>query len=225
MVTGASTADVAVVLLDARKGVIEQTRRHTFISATLGIPHIVFAVNKMDLVDFDEEPLPRDRGASSRASPSSSACRDAIAIPIAALPGRQRRRAVRAAAVVGRRDVPRAPRDDRDRRRPRRRASALPGAVGHPADVRRAPRLPRLRGPGRGRRVARRRRRRRPPLRPPHHRRGGRDARRPPRRRRPGAVGRRAARRRRRRLARGHALRPRRPARGRTRDSRRPSAG
>jgi len=54
MVTGASTADVAVVLLDARKGVIEQTRRHTYISATLGIPHIVFAVNKMDLVDFDE---------------------------------------------------------------------------------------------------------------------------------------------------------------------------
>ncbi len=50
MVTGASTADVAVVLLDARKGVIEQTRRHTFIAATLGIPHIVFAVNKMDLV-------------------------------------------------------------------------------------------------------------------------------------------------------------------------------
>ena len=54
MVTGASTADVAVVLVDARKGVIDQTRRHTYISATLGIPHIVFAVNKMDLVDFDE---------------------------------------------------------------------------------------------------------------------------------------------------------------------------
>src|SRR5690242_14936708 len=54
MVTGASTADVAVVLLDARKGVVEQTRRHAFIAATLGIPHLVFAVNKMDLVDFDE---------------------------------------------------------------------------------------------------------------------------------------------------------------------------
>src|ERR1700716_1029042 len=55
MVTGASTADVAVVLLDARKGVVEQTRRHSYIAATLGIPHLVFAVNKMDLVDFSAE--------------------------------------------------------------------------------------------------------------------------------------------------------------------------
>ena len=54
MVTGASTADVAVVLVDARKGVIEQTQRHTYIAAMLGIPHVVFAVNKMDLVEFDE---------------------------------------------------------------------------------------------------------------------------------------------------------------------------
>jgi small GTP-binding protein len=54
MVTGASTADVAIVLLDARKGVIEQTRRHSFIAATLGIPHVVFAVNKMDLVEYAE---------------------------------------------------------------------------------------------------------------------------------------------------------------------------
>src|SRR4029078_2580662 len=54
MVTGASTADVAVVLIDARKGVIEQTHRHTTIASILGIPHIVFTVNKMDLVGFDE---------------------------------------------------------------------------------------------------------------------------------------------------------------------------
>ena len=54
MVTGASTADVAVVLVDARKGVIEQTRRHTLIASLLAVPHLVFAVNKMDLVDFDE---------------------------------------------------------------------------------------------------------------------------------------------------------------------------
>src|SRR6201996_5885470 len=51
MVTGASTADVSVVLLDARRGVLEQSKRHAFISALLGIPHIVVAVNKMDLVD------------------------------------------------------------------------------------------------------------------------------------------------------------------------------
>src|ERR1700761_532428 len=51
MVTGASTADLAVILVDARKGVLEQSKRHAFISALLGIPHIVVAVNKMDLVD------------------------------------------------------------------------------------------------------------------------------------------------------------------------------
>jgi sulfate adenylyltransferase large subunit len=54
MVTGASTADVAVILLDARRGVVEQTRRHAYIAAVLGIPHTVVAVNKMDLVDFSQ---------------------------------------------------------------------------------------------------------------------------------------------------------------------------
>ena len=54
MVTGASTADLAIVLIDARKGVIAQSKRHAFISSLLGIPHIVVCVNKMDLVDFDE---------------------------------------------------------------------------------------------------------------------------------------------------------------------------
>jgi bifunctional enzyme CysN/CysC len=55
MVTGASTADLAVILLDARKGVLEQSKRHAFISALLGIPHLVVAVNKMDLVDYSQE--------------------------------------------------------------------------------------------------------------------------------------------------------------------------
>jgi bifunctional enzyme CysN/CysC len=55
MVTGASTADVAVILLDARQGVVEQTRRHAYIASILEIPHVVFAVNKMDLVDFSQE--------------------------------------------------------------------------------------------------------------------------------------------------------------------------
>ena len=54
MVTGASTAYLAIVLVDARNGVVEQTRRHAFIASLLGIPHLVVAVNKMDLVDFDE---------------------------------------------------------------------------------------------------------------------------------------------------------------------------
>jgi sulfate adenylyltransferase large subunit len=55
MVTGASTADLSVILLDARKGVLEQSKRHAFISALLGIPHLVVAVNKMDLVDHSQE--------------------------------------------------------------------------------------------------------------------------------------------------------------------------
>jgi sulfate adenylyltransferase large subunit len=55
MVTGASTADVAVILVDARRGVIEQTRRHSYIVSMLDVPHVVYAVNKMDLVSFSEE--------------------------------------------------------------------------------------------------------------------------------------------------------------------------
>jgi bifunctional enzyme CysN/CysC len=54
MVTGASTADVAIVLVDARQGPTEQSRRHTFLTSLLGIRHLIFAVNKMDLVDWDE---------------------------------------------------------------------------------------------------------------------------------------------------------------------------
>ncbi|HWG09819.1 MAG TPA: adenylyl-sulfate kinase [Solirubrobacteraceae bacterium] len=54
MVTGASTADLAIVLVDARKGVIAQSKRHAFISSLLAIPHVVVCVNKMDLVDYDE---------------------------------------------------------------------------------------------------------------------------------------------------------------------------
>jgi sulfate adenylyltransferase subunit 1 len=55
MVTGASTADVAIILIDARKGILTQTRRHSFIVNLLGIEHVVVAINKMDLVDFSEE--------------------------------------------------------------------------------------------------------------------------------------------------------------------------
>ena len=55
MVTGASTADIALVLADARHGILEQTRRHAFISSLLRVPHLVLCVNKMDLVDWDED--------------------------------------------------------------------------------------------------------------------------------------------------------------------------
>jgi len=55
MVTGASTANLAIILVDARKGVVEQTKRHSFIASLLGIPHVVYCINKMDLVDYSED--------------------------------------------------------------------------------------------------------------------------------------------------------------------------
>ncbi len=86
MVTGASTADVAIVLLDARKGVVEQTRRHSYIAATLGTPHLVFAVNKMDLVDFDEGRF-RAIELELRDLADRLGAKDTVVIPISALQG------------------------------------------------------------------------------------------------------------------------------------------
>src|ERR1700731_2261124 len=54
MVTGASTADLAIILVDARKGILEQSRRHAFLTTLLRVPHLVVAVNKMDLVGYDQ---------------------------------------------------------------------------------------------------------------------------------------------------------------------------
>ena len=54
MVTGASSANLAIILIDARKGVIEQTKRHSLVASLLGIPHVVICINKMDLVDYNE---------------------------------------------------------------------------------------------------------------------------------------------------------------------------
>ena len=62
MITGGSTANLAIILVDARTGVITQTRRHTFLVSLLGIKHIVLAVNKMDLVDFSEEVFNKIKG-------------------------------------------------------------------------------------------------------------------------------------------------------------------
>ena len=86
MVTGASTADLAIVLIDARKGVLEQSRRHAFIASLLRIPHLVVAVNKMDLVDYD-----RDRFDEIvdefRAFAAKLEVTDLTFIPISALDG------------------------------------------------------------------------------------------------------------------------------------------
>jgi len=78
MVTGASTADLAVILVDARKGLVEQSRRHAFLSRLLRVPHLVLAVNKMDLVGWDEEVF----RAIASAFPF-----EATAIPLSALHG------------------------------------------------------------------------------------------------------------------------------------------
>jgi sulfate adenylyltransferase large subunit len=86
MVTGASTADVALILVDARKGVVEQTRRHAYIASMLELPHVVFVVNKMDLVEFSEERF--DEIARELAGLGSKlGLHDARAIPISALRG------------------------------------------------------------------------------------------------------------------------------------------
>jgi sulfate adenylyltransferase large subunit len=86
MATGASTADVAIVLVDARKGILDQTRRHACIAALLGIPTVIAAINKMDLVDFSQEVFEQHR----RDLLSLAAVLDIpqlIAVPISALEG------------------------------------------------------------------------------------------------------------------------------------------
>jgi len=86
MVTGASTADLSVVLVDARKGVLEQSRRHAYIAALLRIPHLVVCVNKMDLVDFDEAVF--DRISEEFADVAAlMGIRDVTFIPVSALLG------------------------------------------------------------------------------------------------------------------------------------------
>ena len=86
MVTGASTADVAIILVDARKGVIEQTRRHSYIAAILGTPHVVVAVNKMDLAEFSEERF-REIEQELRETSERLGLRDVQVIPMSALRG------------------------------------------------------------------------------------------------------------------------------------------
>ncbi|MCW2801010.1 MAG: cysNC [Aeromicrobium sp.] len=86
MVTGASTADVALILIDARKGVLEQSRRHAFLATLLGIPHVVLCVNKMDLVDFSQERFNEIR-AEFAAFASKLELPDLTFIPISALSG------------------------------------------------------------------------------------------------------------------------------------------
>ena len=86
MVTGASTADLALVLVDARKGLVEQSRRHAFLASLLRIPHLVLCVNKMDLVDWSEERFEEIK-AEFRAFAAKLDITDLSAVPVSALHG------------------------------------------------------------------------------------------------------------------------------------------
>ncbi|WP_136685011.1 sulfate adenylyltransferase subunit CysN [Falsirhodobacter xinxiangensis] len=86
MVTGASTADLAVILIDARQGVLTQTRRHSYIVNLLGIPNVVLAVNKMDLVGYSQDRFD-EIVASYREFATSIGIKDFVAIPISGLKG------------------------------------------------------------------------------------------------------------------------------------------
>jgi bifunctional enzyme CysN/CysC len=86
MVTGASTADLAVLLVDARKGVVTQTRRHSHVVALLGIRHVVVAVNKLDAVNYDRHVFERIE-ADYRSFADALGLRDVVCIPMSALRG------------------------------------------------------------------------------------------------------------------------------------------
>jgi sulfate adenylyltransferase subunit 1 len=86
MVTGASTANLAIILVDARKGIVEQTKRHSFIASLLGIPHIIYCINKMDLVNHEEEVFEKTKKELVDFS-SKLTTKDIRFLPISALNG------------------------------------------------------------------------------------------------------------------------------------------
>ena len=86
MATGASTADLAIILVDARKGILTQSRRHAYIAALLGIPRVVAAINKMDLVDYSEDVF-RQLSSDFAELAAQVGLRSVEAIPISALEG------------------------------------------------------------------------------------------------------------------------------------------
>ncbi len=86
MVTGASTANLALILVDARHGVVEQTRRHAFLASLLRVPHVVLCVNKMDLVGYDRDVFERARD-EFRSFAAKLEINDLTVIPVSALQG------------------------------------------------------------------------------------------------------------------------------------------
>ena len=211
MVTGCSTADLSVILVDARTGVLEQTRRHIVIAALLRVPRLVVAVNKMDLVGFDE-PTFRSIADEIAGFAGRLGVPDVTAIPVSALRGDN---VVERSAAMPWFDGPpllnfleSVAHDTVDGAGPLR----LTGPVGHPGRRERRSGLPRLRRPDRGWTNPSRRCGCRAPVRDRDERRLDRYLRRVARRGNRSAVGRRPPDRRRR-------SRPGRPARRRRRHS------
>ena len=94
MVTGASTADLALILIDARNGILEQSRRHAFLASLLGVPHLVLCVNKMDLVDYDQAVFERIKAEFTRLRGQARRARPHVHPDLGAA-RRQRRRPLR----------------------------------------------------------------------------------------------------------------------------------
>ena len=157
-VTGASTAELAVLLVDARNGIVEQTRRHAAVLALLRVPRLVLAINKIDLVDYDEETLTAIAKDFAGLARSLGFPDDAVVtIPVSALVGDNVVERVGAHALVRRADAARAPGVGAGGRAGGARAVPDGGAVRDPPAARDdAARLPRLRRPGRGRAPSRR---------------------------------------------------------------------
>jgi bifunctional enzyme CysN/CysC len=86
MITGASTANLALILIDARNGILEQSRRHAFLASLLGVPHLVLCVNKMDLVDYDQAVFERLKAEFSEFATKLDV-HDLAFIPVSALKG------------------------------------------------------------------------------------------------------------------------------------------
>ena len=148
MATGASTADLAVLLVDARKGVLAQTRRHSLICSLFGIRHIVLAVNKLDLVGFERAVFDRIAEDYARFAADSRLCLAGRDPAVGAL-WRQPDRALGAHALVRGAEPPRLPRERRRDGCARGSAVAVSGAVGKPPE-RRFPRVRRDGGGGLG---------------------------------------------------------------------------
>ncbi len=129
MATGASNSDAAVILIDARKGVLTQTRRHSYICSLLGIRHVAVAVNKIDLVEFSGERFHHIMGdyfGFAQALGFASI----TPIPLSARYRRERQLALGQDALVRRSDAARIPRERRGGSGAGTEAVPLPGAVG-----------------------------------------------------------------------------------------------